>query len=694
MYNNAIGATPRIELLGTQDNSKVSVPRETVSIPQHLAKFYLFCQKGPTKPQLISGGAEFENMYGSESLNQISKYYNHQTAYFDCNNSHGTTSVIQRVIPEDAGPESNVTIWMDVLPTTVDRYKRNFDGSITMDTYGDPIVTGTAPGYKVKFTTSVSSNKVDAGRFGTRNITAGDQVDTVTNVTSQRYPIMEFKSSSVGEYGNSVGFRLWAPTIKTQLYVSSKIMSTQFAYPYKMSVIKKPVSVVTPKIVETTMGSQNVELTFKPGTSDPDTFRQLYAGDTFLSSYQNLQDLDFPLIYGDIGNMFVYSNNIDQLLTMFHSAEKNYLNSYSDFTDDPAQKHLFNFVGGTSSYGVPYETFIFVDQVDSVRFNENQNIYLGGGSDGTLNDRVHGDLVKTDLERYMDPNDIYQDRVESPERVLYDSGYPTDVKLEMAKFISIRTDTYVVLSTHISGDQPLSGENELSLAIALRTKLRHYPESVIFGTETCRAFMFRDTGLIRNSLWTKRVPQSYEFLDKSAAYMGASEGKWKQGENFSGEPKHILTKLYDLSSPFVPFYARNRYWSIGLNGATKFDSRSYCFLAYKSVYSDDTSVLNSPYVIMAICEINAILDETWRAFSGKEDLTPAQLEDRVNNRITKRTEGRFDNMFVIKPRAIHTELDAKRGYAITVPVDIYANNMTTVFTGYVRAFRKTSLPTN
>jgi hypothetical protein len=71
--------------------------------------------------------------------------------------------MLQRVLPADAGPEANMTLWLDVLPTDVDNFERNADGSIRFDTLGNPVVLGTIPGYKVKY---VVTHSTDLSTFG------------------------------------------------------------------------------------------------------------------------------------------------------------------------------------------------------------------------------------------------------------------------------------------------------------------------------------------------------------------------------------------------------------------------------------------------------------------------------------------------------------------------------------------------
>ena len=72
-------------------------------------------------------------------------------------------------------------------------------------------------------------------------------------------------------------------------------------------------------------------------------------------------------------------------------------------------------------------------------------------------------------------------------------------------------------------------------------------------------------------------------------------------------------------------------------------------------------------------------------------MTNAQLEEQVNLFVANLVKDKFDGKFVIQPNATVTELDNLRGYSWTLPIKIYANNMKTVMTTYVEAYRMTDL---
>lgn len=60
---------------------------------------------------------------------------------------------------------------------------------------------------------------------------------------------------------------------------------------------------------------------------------------------------------------------------------------------------------------------------------------------------------------------------------------------------------------------------------------------------------------------------------------------------------------------------------------------------------------------------------------------------RVNDFVSEQVRGKFDDRFVIRPRAYFTSLDEVRNYSWTLPIDIWAAGMKTVMTTYVVARR-------
>lgn len=693
MAGQIINAAPMVIDYGTWDRSTKQLPRVPEAIAQHCPKFYIFAQKGKGNTPTLAVGAERDRFFGIESFNPLSNYFNHQTVFANLVNAEGNQAMYERLIPHDAGPEANVVLYLDVLPTEVDLYQRNIDGSIKLDVNNDKIITGKTNGYKVKWVKEHYTTDTAFENFGFETIKPGDQVDPVTGTQSQRYPILGFAATSKGNYGNNCGFRLWAPTVKSSGgQLPQKLMSEKRTYPFHIAMISRTNEKTTPKISKTVFNEAYRLVTFKENTLDPLTNSQVWIGDVAIEAYSNTRDTRYPLMYGDFDKMVIHSDNVDALVKMFHQAEAPHIDQWSDFSDKEEDAYLFNFISGVTSHGTAYNSFQLVDDVDSIRLTENSNIYASGGSDGTMNDQIFAELVSERVKDYMDENNELHDIAYNVESIMYDSGFPLQTKLDMISFIAIRKDTFLVLSTHDVNDRVLQPSEEQSVAITLRTRAQMYPESDYFGTPVMRCMIIGRSGVLRNSLYKKRLPLSAEVAIKSARYMGAANGSWTSGKNFDGAPYHVLDAMTDVSIKWVPNSVRNRHWDIGLNWVLRYDRSSFFFPALKTVYPDDTSVLNSYFTAMAICQLNKVAHSAWREFSGVSSLTNNQLVDRVNEFVRKRTQGRFDSRYVIKPNAFISDMDALRGFSWTLPIEIYSPNMKTVMTTWVEAFRLDDFP--
>lgn len=699
-YNAIVNGAPFINLLGTQDLSTRQLVREPVAVPTHLPKIYLYAKKGPSTPQLAVGDSRI-SLYGEDTFDLRSKWANHATVFANGINAEGNSCMYERVIPTDAGPEANLFLSLEVLADKIDDYERDSDGSYKNDPVtGDPIVKGQIDGYKARWVVTSASTVADMQtKYGKRTITQGLLQNATTNEYSNIYPIMDLKMSYIGEDGNSTGIRIWSPNTSTGGGFDTRVMSQARVYPFRISVIRRSATTGTAKVQETTFGEQSVLVSFKPGALNPITDQQLYIGDRFLDSYRDTDDTTYTPDYGEFGDMHIYQNNINLIMKQFYTAEKNYiddpLNNPASISHDFSsaagiiqdEEWLFNPFTGMSESAYPYHTYQLLTGAGATQLGEYTNIYAAGSSDGTMNDTLFADLVAERVVEYREESSHLLNTALNVESIIYDSGFPLATKYALCSFIALRKDTFCALSTYEVGGLDLTASEDNSLAIALRTRLQFYPESDYFGTPVMRGMIMGRSGKIRSSQYTGRISPLYEVAVKAARYMGAGNGIWKPGKNFDGAPGSILDYIYDVSVAYTPVSVRNKDWDAGLNWVQSYDLRSNFIPALKTVYNDDTSVLNSFLTAMAICEINKVCERAWRYYSGVSYLTTGQLAQRIDNFIRENVNGRFDSRFIIEPETYYTDADVARGYSGTTKVKLYAANMFTVLTSYVQAFR-------
>ena len=675
MAQHITGASPMMIGYGTDDQSRRPIPITEQPIPQHLPKVYFYGQKGRGSINVTSGSHR-DTLYGTESFNLNGKYANHATVYINGINAEGNICSYERIIPDDA-TIAEVTLCLHVLSTDVDQYQRNADGTYQLNAVtGLPVVdsgAGQIPGYKLTWSHEYGLP------WGAATTTASTLLPGGT-----RYPIKQFRASSEGEFGNNRGISLH-PIMGDK--VPTELVRHNLAFINQLSVYKRKDELSTKKSVNTIFGSVSMPFSYKRDAVDPTTNKSVEIENTFLPMYENTTDPKYTLSYADIGGIKVYTDNIDIVITLLHTAEAPHVDQFSDFSNDANDKYLINILTGQNSNRVPYNSIVFEASAGSVLMSEHTTIWLSGGSDGTMSDAAFDASVSAKMEEYINPDSILLDTALNVESVFYDSGFGMDTKLDLANFIGLRQDTMPILCTHIHGEDQIENNVELSRAIVLRTRLQNYPESTYFGTPTMRGMVVGQTGIIRSSVWTKRVPLSYEIAVKAARYMGAANGSWKNGLGFDGAPGSVISEMYDIQKPFIPSSVRIRYWDAGLVWAQPFGIERFFFPALKTVYPDDTSVLNSMSTVFAIMEINKVSWKCWREFSGVSYLTNAQLLERVEAFMRDNLEGRFDNRFNIESTAYISEADDIRGYSWTLNNVIYASNMKTVMATYVTAHR-------
>lgn len=696
-----INAAPGLVNYGVDDQSTEPLARSEVSLPQHIAKFMIYAKKGPSiydaQPEQFLVGNERVLMYGLETFQEDSPYFNHQTAFSNRVNASGNAAIYVRILGKNYGPKPIVRIFLDYLPTKVDQYERNDDGSLKLSLIGEvlPIAGAAIDGYRVKVVSEKITDHAGAEQFGALDATEGDQVDPVTDVVSIRTPIFEFEHNFFGADGNLAGIRLWAMTTDNSGVLPAKLINTHRVHPMRFGVVRKSETTGNTKFVRTVFTEENIMVSFKQSIKDPVTGVKLYFGDRVVKDYQNLKDTRYPLTYGEFGRVSIYQENIEDLLAMFHAAEVDAgLEDWHQFGEDASEKFMFNFVTGTALNGAPYKSFIFVDAANSIRFTPQTNVFASGGSDGEMNNENFAGEVADYMERYADPDDQLQELAYHVETDFYDSGFPLDVKHKLFAFIAERKDTFLSLSPYTDGETELTPSEEYSIAQSLRATGALYPESAHFGTEAYRFLIMGCTGKIRALSNDKPYPVLYQVAGWRADYMGAGTGIFKEDSAYEGWPANEVVDMFDISIKWVPDSVRVRNWDAGLNWCTRYNREQFQIQALKTGYGDDTSILTSDITAHVFLAVNKALAKAQRTFSGISGLTPAQFSAKVNNFMSLELAGKFGNRVTIVPRAQFTTMDEIRGYSWTVPVDVYGENMPTVMTGWAVAKRRRSLTTN
>lgn len=685
-----VSANPTMLSDGIEDNSTRTVTPAAEALPSFLVKVYGFAKTGPTTPQL-TGGVNRTNLYGIESFDERGKYATSFTVLSNVLNAAGAQQMFERLKPEDAGPNASLRLSIDMLPTQVPLYELMPDGSIRLDDDGLPIPTGeTTTGYIGRLV----AREIPLDNIGLATQEPGEYNDGVNE--SIRFPLMDLQHPHFGEDGNNNGLRIWSKTAVALDPLDDRILTNEKAYPFQVAFLKRADALTTGKIVRDNFDRTSVQVTFKPNTVDRNTGTELSIADVLLQSYEDFDTADMPPKYGPFGTLAVYDEQIAQVLSMIYASEAAHVDENSDFTgtDVEGEKYLVNLFGACSSKNIPYKSFILESSgLDVIRASENSVVYAKGGSDGTMNEAVMNKLLRVRLAEYADPNSSIQDLVVNPESVFIDPGLELESKYAACSIISVRRDTAVLLSTHDVSGITLDAAQESSLGIALRTRLRLFPESTLNGTHVVRGMVVGHSGEFMDSTYKGRLPLVLEIAKKAAAYMGASNGRWKPGKSFDSAPLSVVTSFKNVNATFKPATVRNTDWKNSLVSVQSYERRSVFFPALKTVYDDDTSVLNSFFTMMIFCDLHKIGHRQWRNFTGSDKRSRSVLKRDAEKFINDAVKDKYDGRVVIVPEVYYTKEDTDRGYVWRTKIRVYANNMMTVNVLELAAHRMDELDT-
>ena len=728
-------ASPQIINLGTDDKSARLLPPEVPTRPQHLPKFFIFAPKGPNVPQLIAGANDLLQKYGDDGFDPLSPYFNHATRLLMKMMGEANTCVVHRVIPEDVKSRSNMAIYIDVLPCKVTNYVRKADGSLSIDPETEePKVDNSNPeidGYKIKFIKEFyNEDDIELGRrvskTGTMYINEPDEVifdQTLgeeivipgKKITSTMYPLFEFKASSYGKYYDNIGL-----SFELLPYAEQKpeyLADTRSLF-YNLRLFTRKDILSSPTLVKSIYGETEVEFTFKKDavySIIPDEILDLTH--RLESNYSNTTSDLLPLRYLDYETPYIYYNELNKVLKMFVTSELPYINNdlvvyddgltavnsdWFDFTTIDLDEvlefetYLFNIFNGKSSKGVPYYSVQMSDLKSTFKGSQEElNItgtipmYLSGGDDGTLSDDLYEREVVKCLDEYLDPDSPVQDTATNLETILYDSGFTVPTKLRLFDFIALRKNTVVVVGvhSHTLGEKYNSLSETRSIGNALVTRARLYPESSYFGTRTCRAMVLTQSGTDRSGTSKERFPMTFDFAVKAARKMGAGDGNWKSVYRFDGQPNSSVTELINIQPNFIPNSIKPTLWDTGLVWVQPYDMFTFHYPAMKTVYPDDTSILNSFYSVMAVATCSTVADDIWRAFTGRIPLSDEAFLAEVQAAMNKRVNGIFGGIMEVAGIAYMEPLDELRGYSWQAKFMLFGGVMKTVMVYRTEAYR-------
>jgi len=721
-----MNSTPMTIPRGIQDLGARTLPPETPPVPTFFPHIFTFAAKGPTGEPFPMVGSAVTSNFGTEVFDDGSDYATHQSVAARLINATGCAQMWQRVVAKELPASmtnkgytnaalARMVLWIEVSEQTpIQQYARKTNGTYTTTTPTALVDSNNVPvktmGRNIRW---VVTNDLEdgtasgpVGHLDSYTMAAGGPANEwhkPAGKDTTRYPIMEIVGRGEGSHYNKCGVRLW-PCQSTDVDApTSATLRDSKAFFYKMAFVRRAKPTTTPVLVTTGDMRTSLTVSLEPNQRNSDTGVKISADEIFSDAYSTKSD---PIIYGDIGDVFVYHDNVQTVTRILFNTERafgqggdaaeipqyNTNNSYrhTDFSaTDDTHASLINLLTAKSFKGVPYFTVALeTDFRGSVMPSSETNMMLSGGDDGTMNLEVFDYLVKQEALKYADPTNVYMNRARFDQSCLIDTGFGVETKNAMTNIIALRKDTYFIGTPIIVGDPDPDLDTEKARAVSLRTMLQVLPESDYYGTQAVRGILVARSGELISSEYPHRLPLVIEVVEWCAKMMGASNGKWNSKYLFDIQPNNTFKRFRKISNSWTPTDVRTEDWlTAGMNFPLDSD-RTKCYMpGFRTIYAEETSPLTSAFVVMACAEVQKVMERTHAELTGAVRYTGGQLVEEANRRIAAKTFGRFAGLFQIKPNCYISDGDELRGYSWSMLTEVYANNMKTAATVDLSLFR-------
>ena len=720
---------PRDILIGTKDVSTRQPVPEDIAIPTHLQWMPTFAEKGDGVPAILRKNSAARN-YGNRTFDEASELATHQTPFINLALSNGNPVTLQRIIP-DGAKTAMLRISVEVIKADLPIYERTESGAYKYE-YNQyeqrvRVIKETKEGVRLVFHTTVEPWKAAAGQEAEALFGAGTVIDSFragtisaadgtklgnADETSGLYPLLDFQVNSPGSYGNRLGLRLQIPHGNSVSPADTATIWSSLAYLYRLGVVEKDRVSGEVTMHETNQAELTIDVSLKEGARSDRLDIPMTIDPRFINAFKIEGNGITPDFAAPFNKLKVYRENIQAVAAIVMETEKAYNDDRIGFGSMPlsdANPYLVNFLGGYDELGIPYFTVDTEHSAlfDGVAISADTTLYASGGDDGLIvkengeydtlaNLEIFDSAVRKLAENFDNtPSVRYTNYAKYPFSAIWDSGYSVETKKAFLNILTLRKDVAVVNATYALADyvtvnvggvptkkwswlDDLSPEEEVSLAGILRTYASLHPESEAYGTPCCRALVIGYSGRVINGKYTRRLPLSYEYLNKVSKFMGSPSGIWNGELAYDLRGNNFVDLMTDVSTTWLSEQLGNQAWSNGLVYVEDFDTARLFFPGIRTVYSKETSVLNADITMWAICLIERVCHLSWRELSGNSKWGRERFAQESDKIITDRLTGVFDDRFQFRVSTTFDEADKANGFSWSCVVDLYANNMLTV----------------
>ena len=293
---------------------------------------------------------------------------------------------------------------------------------------------------------------------------------------------------------------------------------------------------------------------------------------------------------------------------------------------------------------------------DAVDLNESRILYLTGGADGNIDDDTIETLTRQYLKDLVYPELLDQPRY--PFTHIVDTGVSIDTKYAFINFLGVHDAFKLILSTQNANLGRFNTKAEdLSTGSALYAKCLLQPESIVKGTEVCRAEIYQQAGYLAAGLYKGIVPSTYDIMGKKSLYAST--------QRITGMPAGLPSSEIDVFKQWnwTPCDAdlKQKSWDSGLNYFQHFDMTGIHWPAMRTVYRYDTSVLSSAAFTDAVVYTKHIARYNWSKYAGIE-LEFSAFKNRATSDLTADLAYMLNGTYGSSVEFTQSEEEAKIGY--------------------------------
>jgi hypothetical protein len=651
---------PRVNFRGTDDRSPVNIATPSEALPIRIPLFMDFAPWGEENRARYINTNTATALYGSDLLEPLSPFFTHQTQFLKSHLEAGGKALLLGLRPADAKQATGRMV-LDLVADDIPLYERNLDGSLKFDGTGARIPTGdTVPGFRGQWrVVEIVAGPEGTNGYGAGSRAAGALVSVKDGSVSEVVPVTDWAARFRGARGSNIGFRMWAPTSKSSEPLDESLVEQLKSRLYRIQMIERATSASTASPIRTITAESYCTFSFKKGVVDRSTRTQYSFDKAIVPRYESKKETAFTG-FGPMEKAFAYDANITELLTKLSEAEA--AHTGEDFSDI----HLFNFLSGVDMDGNPYHTFVLEGPTTGgVYLNETSNLYLKGGSDGTLTPEGYNTLVDELLTNIENSPIPFKSIARMPYDSVWDSGFPLATKIKFGKFHQIRPDVLIHCCTQDVSKRINTSAEDSSIGVALRSAFRSMQESAEFGTKAMRFCLVPNAGYLIEDDYDQLVPFLEYLCILGAKYLSSDSGSMTSEFTFGRGEKTIITRYRDHNAVFRDDDVRVNDWDNGLNLATEYDMSRLAWLGVQSIHEDHTSVLHSYLNVVIICNLTRIGHIVWRELAGDDQLEDDAFLEEVERRVIAKTTNpdRYDGRVDVTPNAYYTALDEAMGTA-------------------------------